>query len=89
MTIINSVTDFVEMLGGTGAAAQWAGQTDAAVSQWKARGCLPGGYHTRALYEIRSRNLIPGPELFDLTAEQAQVAFGVPFASLSLPSAAA
>lgn len=76
MTIVATVTDFVAMMGGTGATAVWAGTTDGAVSNWVARGCLPGGYHTRALYEIKSRGMRPGAELFDLTEEQARVVFG-------------
>ena len=76
MAIINTVADFIAMLGGTRATADWAGTTDAAVSMWIKRGCLPGGYHTRALYEIKNRGMKPGAVLFDLTDEQAKVVFG-------------
>lgn len=73
---IKTVAEFVAMLGGTRATADWAGTTDAAVSMWIKRGCIPGGYHTRAAYEIKSRGYLPGSVLFDLTDEQAQVVFG-------------
>ncbi len=75
---IRTVCDFVSLMGGTGATADWAGVTDAAVSQWISRGSIPGGYHTRAVYEIRSRGHQPYAALFDLTDEQARVVFGLP-----------
>lgn len=75
---ISTVEGFVTMMGGTGAAAEWAGVTDQAVSQWIARGCLPGGYHVRAAYEIRSRGFELGGALFDVSDEQARVVFGTP-----------
>lgn len=78
---IDTVEDFVALMGGTGAAATWAGVTDAAVSQWIARGCLPGGYHVRAAYEIRTRGREPGCALFDISDEQARLVFGRPLAS--------
>ncbi len=72
---ISTVSEFIAMLGGTRATAEWAGTTDAAVSMWLKRGCRPGGYHTRAIYEIKSRGGRPGGALFDLTDEQARVVF--------------
>jgi len=76
VAMIRTVQDFIDMLGGTRAAADWACTTDSAVSMWIKRGCLPGGYHTRAIYEIKSRGRKPSAALFDLTEEQAKIVFG-------------
>ena len=68
--VIRSVQDFVTSMGGTGRCADWAGTTDATVSNWIARGYLPAGYHMRALLEIKRRNLKAAPEFFGVEGDE-------------------
>jgi hypothetical protein len=72
MTQIETVTDLVRAFGGTGAMADWVGTTDACVSLWKNRGCLPGGYHLRVLLECQRRGFKVSPKLFELEGPDAK-----------------
>lgn len=64
--ILRNVRDVVDALGGTYAAADWAGITPAAVSHWIAREFIPPGWHYRLSEEMRKFNCIIDPAVFGL-----------------------
>jgi hypothetical protein len=61
---INSVEQLVDAWGGTNEFARWADVGPSAVSNWKAQGYIPEGYHLRLFLEARGRGLDLAPSLF-------------------------
>ena len=64
--IITSVDQLVDAWGGTNKFAEWADVGPSAVSNWKAQGYVPEGYHLRLFLDARARGLEVGPSLFGL-----------------------
>lgn len=56
MTMICSVSDLIDGLGGTTAVAEWASVDMSAVSHWR-RGGIPAGWHYRLFRECERRGL--------------------------------
>jgi hypothetical protein len=63
---INSVGELVDAWGGTNNFAKWADVGPSAVSNWKALGYIPEGYHLRLFLEAKARGLSVAPSLFGL-----------------------
>ena len=68
-TPIRDVPTLVEHFGGTTKFAEWADVGSSCVSNWKALGAIPTGYHLRLYLETRRRGLIVDPEIFGLEPE--------------------
>lgn len=65
-TEIKNVSELVEAFGGTGTFAEWADVGPSCVSNWKAEGYIPRGYHLRIYLEANARGLKVSPKLFEL-----------------------
>lgn len=57
MSIIATVDDLVEALGGTKAVAEWAIVSPSAVSHWRSEGKIPRGWHLELYAECLRRKL--------------------------------
>jgi len=66
---ITSIEGLVDALGGTGPTAEFIGREDSAVSNWKARGFIPPGWHLRLFLELSRRGFTVAPSVFDLTED--------------------
>lgn len=66
---VRDVTTLVESFGGTAKFAQWADVGPSCVSNWKAMGAIPTGYHLRLYLETRRRGIAVDPRLFGLEPE--------------------
>lgn len=62
--IISTVDDLADAWGGTGKFADWADVGPSTVSNWKALGYIPSGYHLRIYLEANERGLCLSPSLF-------------------------
>lgn len=58
-----TVSDVIEALGGTSAAAKMFGVRPSAVSNWKSFGRFPDRVHHRVFLECQSRGIDLPPEL--------------------------
>lgn len=54
---IRTVDDLVAAFGGTFAFAEWVDVVPSSVSNWKAAGAIPNGYHLRIYLELKRRGL--------------------------------
>lgn len=72
---INSIDELVDELGGPTKLAVAYGYTPANISNWSLRGYIPPSWHLRLYLELRARGLTAHPDLFELTDEQARLAF--------------
>jgi len=61
---ISTVDQLVDAFGGTGRFADWCDVGPSTVSNWKALGYIPSGYHLRIYLEALSRGLQLSPRLF-------------------------
>lgn len=61
---ISTVDELVDAFGGTGEFAQWLDVGPSTVSNWKALGYIPNGYHLRIYLEATDRDLPLAPALF-------------------------
>jgi hypothetical protein len=69
MSKIGSVHELVEAFGGTTAVARWLGVTKSCVSNWRADGAVPRGYHLQIFLEAKRRSLTIQPAVFNMPAE--------------------
>ncbi len=61
---ISTVDQLVDAFGGTGRFADWCDVGPSTVSNWKALGYVPSGYHLRIYLEAMARGLELSPRLF-------------------------
>lgn len=61
---VSTVDDLVNAFGGTSKFAAWCDVGPSTVSNWKAFGSIPSGYHLRIYLEARTRGLDLSPKLF-------------------------
>jgi hypothetical protein len=66
---IESIADLIAALGGPSSIGDWLGITQEAVSNWKARDCIPPGWHLKLLVALNRRGLTVNPNLFDIDAD--------------------
>ena len=62
--VLRNVTEIVQALGGTAAAARWAGTNMPAISRWKSRGFVPPGWDRRLIIDMASRGFLVHPTVF-------------------------
>lgn len=66
MKTIETVSDLVAAFGGTGAMAEWLDVGPSTVSNWKALGFIPNGYHLRIYLECQARGIDIAPSVVGL-----------------------
>lgn len=78
MQPISTVDDLVIAFGGTGAFARWLDVGSSCVSNWRADGAIPRGYHLQIYLEAKRRKLRVSPGLFQMTEKhfEAEAATG-------------
>lgn len=75
MKHVRSIDDLVEFFGGDTALADLLGLDQSAIAQWKRRGNIGSGWHLRLLAELTRRGATADPDVFGLTADEAQPLF--------------
>ena len=65
---LTTIDELIEALGGTSVVSSWLGVGSSAVSNWRARNELPGGWHLRIYLEAVKRGLSIDPQLFGMSA---------------------
>lgn len=63
---INTVSDVIDCLGGPTELGARLGITQEAVSNWKARGYIPNGWHLKLVVWLGGTGRSVDPELFDM-----------------------
>ncbi len=71
---IDNIDDLVEAFGGTAKFARWLDVGPSAVSNWRALGDIPRGYHLSIYLEARKRRLRVAPAIFHMSPKQFQAA---------------
>lgn len=66
---IRTVSDLVAAFGGTGAVAEWLDVGSPCVSNWKALGQIPRGYHLQIYLEAKRRGIRICSSLFGMPPE--------------------
>lgn len=61
---ISTVDDLVDAFGGTGEFAQWLDVGPSTVSNWRALGYVPNGYHLKVFLEAIERGHVLAPSVF-------------------------
>lgn len=69
MSRIGSVDELVDAFGGTTAVARWLGVTKSCVSNWRADGAVPRGYHLQIYLEAKRRSLPIHATVFNMPAD--------------------
>jgi hypothetical protein len=64
MKPIAKVDQLVDAFGGTSRFAEWCDVGPSTVSNWKALGYVPSGYHLRIYLEAQARGIVLSPRLF-------------------------
>jgi hypothetical protein len=64
---IETIDALVDAFGKTGAFARLLDVVPSAVSNWKAEGAIPRGYHLQIYLEARRRRLRLSPKVFNMT----------------------
>lgn len=64
---INSIEDLIALLDGPSELGAQLGISQEAVSNWGARGCIPGGWHMRLCAMAFRKGRTVNPKVFDLT----------------------
>ena len=64
---IETIDELVEAFGKTGKFARMLDVVPSAVSNWKADGAIPRGYHLQIYLEARRRRLRLSPKVFNMT----------------------
>lgn len=72
---ITSIGQLVDALGGPTKLGRDHGVTASNIANWSLRGYIPPAWHLRLYLELRKRNLTADPDLFEMTPEQARLAF--------------
>jgi hypothetical protein len=67
---ITSLDALVDAFDGTTAFARWLDVGSSTVSNWKADGAIPRGYHLRIYLEAQRRGLRLDPCVFDMDPEE-------------------
>jgi hypothetical protein len=62
--MIETINDLIEAYGGASALGEKLGITQEAVSMWRARGEIPGGWHMELFVDGRSRGWEMAPSVF-------------------------
>ena len=62
-----TIDELIEALGGTSAVSRWLGVGASAVSNWRTRNELPGGWHLRLYLEAMRRGIEVEPGLFGVS----------------------
>lgn len=75
---ISTVDGLVDAFGGTSRFAEWCDVGPSTVSNWKALGYIPAGYHLRIYLETRQRGLDLSPKLFGFHEWPASMGNGHP-----------
>jgi hypothetical protein len=70
--MLTTVEAVIERLGGPAHAAELAGVTPAAVSNWKARGRIPTEHYMRFSRALAEAGADADPAIFGFTAEAAE-----------------
>lgn len=73
MTMITTVDEFVDVMGGNESVARFFKVGESAISMWKARGSIPSWRMHRAMELARVNNLAVDPRLF-IPAKKRRVA---------------
>lgn len=71
MRQITSIGELIDSLGGPSELGAFLGITQEAVSNWKARGAIPSGWHARLIIEAHKRSLVVDGSVFDLDGDPA------------------
>ena len=66
---LRTVCEVVKAFGGPKALAQWADVGPSAVSNWKADGFIPPGWHYRMMLELQGRGFSVAPQAFGVDPE--------------------
>lgn len=64
---ISTVDELVVAFGGTGAFARWLDVGSSCVSNWRADGAIPRGYHLQIYLEAKRRKLSVAPGIFQMS----------------------
>ncbi len=67
MYVISTIDELVTALGGPSELGSVLGISQEAVSNWAARGSIPGGWHVRLLSMCMRNNILVNPSVFQLT----------------------
>lgn len=68
-TTLTTTEQVIEALGGTTAAAEWAGMGPSGISNWLARG-IPPGWHYRIDRYLATKGYTVAPEVFGYSDER-------------------
>ncbi len=71
---IKTVDELVESFGGTAKFARWLDVGMSTVSNWRASGEIPRGYHLCIYLETRKRRLRVAPALFHMKPQHFEAA---------------
>lgn len=71
MLQISTISELIDALGGPSELGAFLGITQEAVSNWKARGAIPPGWHARLILEARKRSIIVDGSVFGLVGDPA------------------
>lgn len=63
---LRTVCDVVKAFGGPAALAEWADVGTSAVSNWKADGFIPPGWHLRMMFYLTSKGFKVEPSAFGI-----------------------
>lgn len=74
---ITSIDELIAELGGPSELGELLGVTQEAVSNWAARGSIPGGWHMQLAGMVLRKGLSVSPKVFNLTEKDVEGLFPV------------
>lgn len=69
---ISTIDELIAELGGPSELGEHLGVTQEAVSNWVARGCIPGGWHMQLAGMVTRRGVTVNPKVFNLTEKDVE-----------------